>query len=220
MFRTARLAEGASLTEVTAEIAAAWGLGVRLLPMTDDHVATKVTLAAAAGTNGAGDEIGFQEYFVKYHHDVPAARVRFDGVDAARPNEPELLREARAVLIAPSNPIVSIGPLRALAGVDAALAARRDTVVGVSPIVAGSALKGPADRLLTELGMEPSVVGVARLYAPICGTLVIDRADAHLAKAVEAEGVRCVVTPTVMSDLAVAGELARRCLEAVGWEVS
>jgi LPPG:FO 2-phospho-L-lactate transferase len=90
----------------------------------------------------------------------------------------------------------------------------------VSPIVAGTALKGPADRLLSELGMEPSVVGVARLYAPVCGTLVIDHADAGLADAVEAEGVRCVVTSTVMSDLAIAGQLARSCLSAVGWDVA
>jgi LPPG:FO 2-phospho-L-lactate transferase len=220
MYRTARLAEGATLTEVTAEIATAWDLGVRLLPMTDDRVATRITLAAAAGANAAGDEIGFQEYFVQHHHDVPAAGVRFDGVEQARPNGLDLLATARAVLIAPSNPIVSIGPLRALTGVDAALAARRDTVVGVSPIIAGSALKGPADRLLRELGMEPSVVGVARLYAPVCGTLVIDQADADLAGAVEAEGVRCVVTATVMSDATIAGELARACLAAVGWGVA
>jgi LPPG:FO 2-phospho-L-lactate transferase len=220
MYRTTRLAEGATLTQVTAEIATAWQLGVRLLPMTDDRVATKITLAAPAGESAAGDEIGFQEYFVKHHHDVPAAGVRFDGIEAARPNGLDLLRDAPAVLIAPSNPIVSIGPLRALAGVDAALARRRETVVGVSPIVAGSALKGPADRLLRELGMEPSVVGVARLYAPVCGTLVIDHADAHLAPAVEAEGVRCVVTATVMSDLTVAGELARTSLTAAGWGVA
>jgi LPPG:FO 2-phospho-L-lactate transferase len=220
MYRTARLDEGATLTEVTAEIAAAWGLGMRLLPMTDDPVATRVTLAAAAGANAAGDEIGFQEYFVKHHHDVPAASVRFEGVEAAQPNGVDLLRDARAVLIAPSNPIVSIGPLRALEGVDATLRSRRESVVGVSPIVAGAALKGPADRLLSELGMEPSVVGVARLYAPVCGTLVIDHADADLTDAVEAEGVRCVVTATVMSDLATAGELARICLAAAGWDVS
>lgn len=218
MYRTARLAEGATLTEVTAEIAAAWGLGLQLLPMTDDRVATRLTLAAAAGDSAAGDEIGFQEYFVQHHHDVPAASVRFDGAAHARPNGLGLLRDAAAVLIAPSNPIVSIGPLRALAGVDATLADRRESVVGVSPIVAGSALKGPADRLLAELGMEPSVVGVARLYAPICGTLVIDHADADLAPAVEAEGMRCVVTATIMSDVEVAGALAATCLTAAGWE--
>lgn len=217
LYRTARLAEGASLTEVTAEVVAAFGLGLRVLPMTDDRVATKVTLAAAAGSVPAGAEIGFQEYFVQHHHDVAAASVRFDGADTARPNGLDVLEAADAVLIAPSNPIVSIGPLRALHGVDAVLAARRERTVAVSPIIAGAALKGPADRLLAELGTEPSVVGVAELYAPVCGTLVIDRADEGLAEQVERAGVRCVVTDTIMSDLDRAAALARTCLGAVGW---
>jgi LPPG:FO 2-phospho-L-lactate transferase len=126
------------------------------------------------------------------------------------------LRTSRAVVIAPSNPIVSIGPMRALAGFDEALASRRDTVVAVSPIVAGAALKGPADRMLTELGHEASVVGVARLYAPIAGTLVIDAADAALAPLVEAEGVRCVVADTIMKSPDIAATLTRTCLGAVG----
>ena len=116
------------------------------------------------------------------------------------------------MLLAPSNPIVSIGPIRALHGVDALLAARRSSVVAVSPIVGGAALKGPADRMLSELGHEPSVVGVARLYAPIAGTLVIDPVDAHLADAVEAQGMRAVVTPSVMSTPEIGAELARVAL--------
>ncbi len=217
LYRTARITEGATLSEVTAEIAAAFGLGLRVLPMSDDPVATKVTLAAAAGPTPAGAEIGFQEYFVQHHHDVAAASVRFDGADAATPNGLDVLEHADAILIAPSNPIVSIGPLRALRGIDAVLGARRDRVVGVSPIVAGAALKGPADRLLAELGMEPSVVGVAELYAPVCATLVIDRADEGLADKVERAGVACVVTDTIMSDIGRAAALARTCLTAVGW---
>ncbi len=102
-------------------------------------------------------------------------------------------------MIAPSNPIVSIGPVLAVPGVREAVAARRDARVAVSPIIAGAALKGPADRMLAELGHESSVVGVARLYAELAGTLVIDEADADLAEAVEAEGMRCVVAPTIMS---------------------
>jgi LPPG:FO 2-phospho-L-lactate transferase len=111
--------------------------------------------------------------------------------------------------------LVSIGPIRSLDGVDELLARRRDHVVAVSPIVGGAALKGPADRMLVELGHEPSVVGVARLYAPIASTLVIDTVDAALADAVEATGMRCVVTDTVMSSPAVACELARRTLASV-----
>ena len=118
-------------------------------------------------------------------------------------------------MVCPSNPVVSIGPLLAVPGVAAALQARRDRIVGVSPIVAGAALKGPADRLLREMGFESSVVGVARWYASWMGTLVIDEADADLAPAVEAEGVRCVVAPTVMSSVARSAALARTVLDAV-----
>ncbi len=114
---------------------------------------------------------------------------------------------AERVVIAPSNPIVSIGPVLAVPGVRDAVVARRDDVVAVSPIVAGAALKGPADHMLVELGHESSVVGVARLYAELAGTLVVDTADADLAAAVEAEGVRCVVAPTIMSDPAAAAAL-------------
>ncbi len=117
-------------------------------------------------------------------------------------------------MVAPSNPFVSIGPVLAVPGVGELVEARRDDVVAVSPIVAGAALKGPADRLLVELGHEPSVVGIARIYAPLAGTLVIDEADAALAPAVEAEGVRCVVTDTIMSRPGVAASLARAVLGA------
>jgi LPPG:FO 2-phospho-L-lactate transferase len=107
---------------------------------------------------------------------------------------------------------VSIGPIRALPSTDLLLAGRRDRVVAVSPIVGGAALKGPADRMLVELGLEASVVGVARLYAPVAGTLVIDEVDARLAGAVESAGMRCIVTPTVMSTPAIGQALARTCL--------
>ena len=208
-YRTTRLAEGATLEQVTAEIVRAFSIEFRVLPMSNDRVSTIVTLAD-------GSDVAFQEYFVKLRHDVPVRAVRFEGAANARPLGLSELRASRAVVIAPSNPIVSIGPMRALAGFDEALASRRDTVVAVSPIVAGAALKGPADRMLTELGHEASVVGVARLYAPIAGTLVIDAADAALAPFVEAEGVRCVVADTIMKSPDIAAELTRTCLGAVG----
>ncbi len=211
-YRTARLAEGASLTEVTAEIARAFGLVQQLVPMCDERVTTMVTLAED------GIEVPFQEYFVQRRHGVPVAGVRFEGVERARltAHARRALVDSDAVVIAPSNPIVSIGPVRALREVDALLGARRDTVVAISPIVGGAALKGPADRMLEELGHEPSVVGVARLYAAIAATLVIDPVDAHLADAVEAAGMRALVTPSVMSDPEVGHELARRTLAAAG----
>ena len=119
---------------------------------------------------------------------------------------------ARRVVIAPSNPIVSVDPVLAVPGVREAVAARRADTVAVSPIVAGSALKGPADRLLAELGHDASVVGVARLYAPLAATLVIDEADANLADAVAAEGITPLVTPTVMRTPELAAALARAVL--------
>jgi LPPG:FO 2-phospho-L-lactate transferase len=208
-YRTARLGEGASLTEVTAEICAAWGVRQRLVPMSNHTVSTVVSLAE-------GGDVSFQEYFVKLHHGVAVNAVRFAGIREAQltPGLDEVLRFAECVVIAPSNPIVSIGPIRALDGVDAILSSRRASVVAISPIVGGAALKGPADRMLTELGHEPSVVGVARLYAPIAGTLVIDPVGAHLAGAIEAEGVRAVITPSVMSSPEIGAELARVSLAA------
>ena len=110
---------------------------------------------------------------------------------------------------------MSIGPIRSLDGVDEVLAERRDHVVAISPIVGGAAIKGPADRMLVELGHEPSVVGVARLYAPIASTLVIDTVDADHAEAVEATGMRCVVTDTIMSTPAVSRQLALHTLASV-----
>lgn len=207
LYRTGRLAERATLAEVTAEIAKAWAVGVEVLPMTNDRVETRVL------TEGHG-ELGFQEYFVAHHHSVAVHAVRFDGAPAASPTFLPQLHEAATVVIAPSNPVVSIGPIRALRGVDDALADRRDSVVAVSPIVAGAALKGPADRMMRELGHEVSVVGVARLYAPVCATLVVDAADAGLAEAVEAEGMRCVVTDTVMATSEVAAALAATVMRA------
>lgn len=203
MFRTQRLGDGAPLSTVTAEIAAAWGVDACLLPVTDDRLETRMDVEDEG-------EIGFQEYFVRRRHSVAVRGVRFAGAEAATPAPGVLdaLDTAGVVVICPSNPIVSIGPLLAVAGVREAVSRRREDVVAVSPIVAGAALKGPADRLLGELGHEVSVVGVARLYAPLAATLVIDEADAALAPAVEAEGMRCVVTPTVMTGPAEAAALA------------
>ena len=193
LYRTDRLRRGASLSAVSQEMADAWGLGLRLLPATDDRLRTRVTVEDAG-------EIGFQEYFVQRHHDVEVQALRFDGAHAARPapGVVEAIETATRVVIAPSNPLVSIDPILAVPGVRRAVEARRADGVAVSPIVAGAALKGPADRLLRELGHEASVVGIARLYAPLVATLVIDEADAGQAAAVEAEGVRCIVAPTIM----------------------
>jgi LPPG:FO 2-phospho-L-lactate transferase len=216
LFRTERLRSGDTLTQVTASLAARRRIGIRLLPVTDDPVRTMLTLTAATDLGPAGTEVGFQDYFVRLHHDVPVGAVRFAGAEVARPTSEvqRALTEADQIVVCPSNPIVSIGPLLAVPGILAALTARREDIVAVSPIVAGAALKGPADRLMQELGTEPSVVGVARLYAPWVGTLVIDEADRDKAASVESEGVRCVVAPTVMESPERAAALARLVIDA------
>lgn len=209
LFRTGRLASGARLTEVTAEITGAWGLGCRLLPVTDDHVETRVTLAE-------GGEVGFQEYFVRLQHSVPVSSVRFAGVDDASPTVEAMaaIRQATTLVIAPSNPIVSIGPILAVPGVADAVRARRDRNVAVSPIIGGKALKGPADRMLRELGEEASVVGVARRYRDLAATLIVDEVDAPLVAEIEDIGMRAIAMPTIMSEPGVAAALARACHDA------
>ncbi len=207
LYRTQRLREGATLTEVTAEITAAWDVGLALVPMSDDPVRTMITVVDEG-------EIGFQDYFVRRHHDVAATAIRFAGAPQATASPTALAALARAerVVIAPSNPLVSIAPVLAVPGLREAVEARREDCVAVSPIIAGTTVKGPADRLLTELGHDASVVGVARLYAPLAARLVIDEADADLADAVRAEGIEAVVAPTMMYGPAEAAALARAVL--------
>jgi LPPG:FO 2-phospho-L-lactate transferase len=214
LYRTERRRQGASLTTVTAELAAAWGVGVHLLPMTDDRVATRVT---AEGPVGAPVELSLQEWFVRERAEPAVLSVAFDGAADSRPapGVVDALAAAETILICPSNPVISIGPVLAVPGVREALAARRDRVVAVSPLIGGRPVKGPADRLMGPLDMEVSSVGVARAYRDVCATLVIDAADAADAPRIEALGVRPVVTDTLMRDARIAAALARETLAAV-----
>jgi LPPG:FO 2-phospho-L-lactate transferase len=212
LYRTSRLAEGATLSEVTAEISARWKLPLRLLPMSDARVETRVVVDAGQGP----EEVGFQDYFVRLRHQVPVRSVRFDGAAEAPagPGVLEAIVRARRIVVCPSNPVVSIGPILATGGIGEAVISARDRVVAVSPIVAGRALKGPADRMLAELGHDASVVGVARMWAPYAAVLVIDEADRSLASDVESEGMRAVVAPTVMSGPREAAALGKVVLDA------
>jgi LPPG:FO 2-phospho-L-lactate transferase len=213
LYRTERLAGGATLTEVTAEIAAAWGLEPRLLPMSDDRVATRIT----ARVGDAVEELAMQDWFVHHRSEPPVVAVRFDGAPASSPAPGVLdaLRDAETIVVCPSNPVISIGPILAVPGIRDVLVARRDRVVAVSPIVAGKPVRGPADRLMGGLGIDVSCVGVAREYREFCSVLVIDAADAAHAAAVEAQGVHAVVADTLMRDARVAAALARDTLAAV-----
>jgi LPPG:FO 2-phospho-L-lactate transferase len=198
LYRTSRLAEGATLSQVAAEVAARWGVKIGIRPMSDDPVETRVVIDD--GTP-AGEEVGFQEYFVGRRHGVPVRDIRLVGVAAAAaaPGVLDAVEAAERLVICPSNPIVSIGPVLATGGIGEAVRARRNDTVAVSPIIAGKALKGPADRMLVELGHDPSVAGVARLWSSYAATLVIDEADAARAGEVEAAGMTPVVARTVMT---------------------
>jgi len=214
LYRTERLRAGATLSQVTDEIVRAWGLELRLLPMTDDRVRTRITVARP---DARTVELAMQEWFVGERAESPVVSVRFDAAEDARPAPGvlEALRTADTIVICPSNPVISIGPILSVPGVREALMARRSRVIAISPIVADAPVKGPADRLMAPLGIEVSCVGVARAYAPICGALVIDAVDAHRAGEVETAGVRAIVTDTMMRSPEIATELARRTLAAV-----
>lgn len=218
LFRTQRRSEGASLSQVTGEIAASFGLELTLLPVSDDPIATRITPAEPDGAA----EIDFQEYFVAHRHGIAVRSVRFAGIESARPAPGVLdaLSDAGTVVVAPSNPFVSIGPVIDVPQVRETLCSRRDSVVAVSPIVGGASIKGPAGAMMRELGHEPSVAGVARLYAGFAGTLVIDHADAELAPAVAQAGMTPVVTDTIMADPDRAAGLARATLEGVSARMS
>lgn len=209
LYRTHRLAQGVTLSQVTAELVERIGVPATLLPMSDDPVRTMVTLVD-------GEEVGFQQYFVGLGHAVAVQSVRFDGAQRSvpAPGVVEAIAAAERIVICPSNPVVSIGPILAVPGVRQALAERRRDTVAVSPLVGGVALKGPADRLLRELGHQATSAGLAHLYRDVAGTLVIDDVDAADAAAVSAEGMGCVVTPTVMADAGRAADLARTVLRA------
>jgi LPPG:FO 2-phospho-L-lactate transferase len=214
LYRTTRLASGATLSEATAEIAAAWGLGLRLLPMTDDSVRTFVDVATEHGVV----PLAMQEWFVRDRAEPPVVGVRFEGASSARPAPGviEAIAAAEAIVVCPSNPIISIGPILAVPGIREALRARRDHVVAVSPIVGGKPVKGPADRLMAPLGIDVSCAGVAAAYADFCSTIVIDAVDAGRVAEIEALGLRVAVTDTMMRSPEVALALARRTLEAAG----
>ena len=188
--RTRRLRDGATLTEATAALVSSLGVGARILPATDDRLRTRLETDAGP--------MDFQEYFVHRRQTPEVRRVTFDGADAARPTPAVLaaIRDAQLVVIGPSNPLVSIGPILAVDGIRDVVAT--SVCVAVSPIVAGRALKGPADRMLASLGHEPTALGVARLYAGLVDEFVLDGADTSLAPAVERLGMRARVLPTVM----------------------
>jgi LPPG:FO 2-phospho-L-lactate transferase len=214
LFRTRLLAEGATLSEVTARIAARFGIAARIVPMSDDVVTTRID----AVSSGVELDLHFQEYWVQRRAADDVKGVRFHGADTARPAPGvlEAIASADAVVIAPSNPVVSISPILAVPGIRDAVAARRGRVVGVSGILGGAPLAGMADRLMPAVGLEVSAAGAASAYRGLLSAWVIDERDRDLAPRIErAEGVRVAVTDSVMHDDAAAEALARVALAQV-----
>lgn len=206
LFRTERLKEGEPLSAITDEIRRALGVSARLIPMTDDQVATRLVTAD-------GRTLEFQEYFVKLRHEPQIAEIRFAGISDAKaaPGVLDAIRGADVVIVCPSNPLISIGPILALPEVREELA-EHPRVIGVSPLVRGVALKGPADDLMRSTGREPSARGVAQLYSDFLDLFVVDAADSDEVERVRELGIEAIALDTIMTDGDAAERLARQLL--------
>ena len=212
LYRTERLRQGATLTEVTGEIAGALGVRARVVPMSDQPVRTRLETRRGS--------LDFQTYFVRRRARDAVLSVRLAGVEEARPAPGvlEAVAEARAVVVCPSNPILSIGPILAVPGIREALRNTRAPVAAISPIVGGRALKGPAARMMRSMGLRPSALQVAELYRDFLDVFVLDRLDESLAPRIEALGMRAVVTNTIMTGLTEKKALARVVVQALGFK--
>ncbi len=218
LYRTARLAEGAKLSQITAEIASQYGAGINILPMTDDPVYTRILPEESAETEESaenGTEISFQEYFVKLRHSVAIQRLRFEGAETAQAGQGvvDALKKAEKILIAPSNPLLSIGPILAIKEIARIVSSRRKDTCFVSPLVGGKALKGPADRVLKEMGYIPDSSGVARFYSDFADSAIIDIQDEDLVEDVESLGIRCLAVNTIMSSRRKSTRLVENILD-------
>lgn len=211
VLRTQLLAEGLGLSEVTKRLCRTLGVTPLILPMTDDPVRTKIDTGEAL--------LDFQEYFVKKKFNAEVRKVVFKGSESARPNHEVLenIEEARGIILAPSNPIVSIGCILSIRGIRQAINKSKARKVAISPLIAGKPVRGPADRMLTGLDMEPSAAGVASLYRDLINTFIIDKEDSHLRAAIEKLGIRVIAANTLMNTLeskTVLAEAALCALEA------
>jgi LPPG:FO 2-phospho-L-lactate transferase len=208
--RTAMLRAGARLSEVTDSIRQALGVDAKILPMSDQPVPTMIDTDQG--------RLHFQEYLVQRRAEPAVRAISFDGMERARPAPGvlESLDRASSIVICPSNPLISIGPILAVPGVRETLRKCRANVVAVCPIVGGKSLKGPSDQMLAQLGHDVSAYGVARLYQDICATFVIDPVDSAQSSAIESLDMKVLIHPTVMRALEDKERLAREILQFVG----
>ncbi len=209
LFRTEQLRAGRTLSQVTAEVTRQMGIRARILPMSDQRVETRLKTE--------GGELSFQEYFVRERYRVPMSAVRFAGAERARPapGVVEAIHHADAVLLAPSNPVTSIGPILAVPGIREALQQTPAPVGAVSPIVGGAAVSGPAAELMGAQGLPASIVGVAKAYADFLDVLIADESDAAAASEVETMGIRVQCTASIMKSEAEKAALAEAAVRAV-----
>jgi LPPG:FO 2-phospho-L-lactate transferase len=208
--RTAMLAEGMSLAQVADAIRLSLGVKARILPMCNEPVPTII--------HSNEGLLHFQEYLVKRRAKPVVRAIEFKGVESSRPAPGvlEAIRQADRIVICPSNPLISIGPILAVPGIRDELRKHREKVFSVCPIVGGKSLKGPSDKMLRQMGQAPTALGVARLYADFTGTFVIDPADKSQTQAIADLGMKVVVIPTVMKTLSQKKKLARAILELPG----
>jgi LPPG:FO 2-phospho-L-lactate transferase len=213
MVRSQKLAEGESLSTATAHLCERFGLATRLLPMSDDPVRTWIDFTGEGGIEGHAP---FQVWWVGERGEPEVKAVQLRGADEARPAPGvlEAIAGADAIMVSPSNPVVSTGPILAVPGIADALRARRDRAVGISPIVGGAPLRGMADRLMPVVGLEVTALGAARPLRDLIATWVIDERDRALGPRIEEElGLRVAVTDTIMADDEAAERLARVALD-------
>ena len=215
LYRTKRLKEGAPLSKVTREISNAHGLEVDILPFTDSTVRTMIFGKVRSDIKHAPDVdakklFSFQEYFVKYHHQVEISSIYYEGADLAtlNPEVTNAMLACKKILLAPSNPLLSIGPMLAVPKLKDLLTRRRRDTIAVSPIVDGAAVKGPLQDILRDLYGDTSVVSVAKFYQPYVGTFIVDSKDSSFVKAIEALDMNCVVCDTLMTDKEAETKLA------------
>jgi LPPG:FO 2-phospho-L-lactate transferase len=210
LYRTHQLSLGKKLSAVTSDIVSSLGLDVTLLPSSEDTLQTYVV-------SGKGRRMHFQEYMVKFQTKPRVNGIFFKGAKSAKPapRVVQSISEADGIIISPSNPIVSIGAILAVKGIRSALRKTHARVIGISPIVGGKTVKGPADKLMKALGIECSPVGVAAVYRDFLDTLIIDKVDRKLAPRVRFLGIKTVVTQTIMKAMSDKVRLARLAVSEI-----
>jgi len=210
LYRTDRLRQGWPLSRITADIARRLGVKARILPMSDDRMRTFVKLRGRAA-------MPFQEYFVRNRARGRVEAIELRGVESAQPlpEAIDAIKSSAAVILAPSNPFVSLGPILALNSMRATLASIKNRVAAISPLVGGKTIKGPADKMMRGLGHEVSPVGLAKLYRDCVGTLIIDQVDRRYLEPIRALGINAVATDTIMTDPGRAAALADVVLDSI-----